>query len=77
VLSNGRFASALHRVINCYGRDRYSIPFFVTPDYDAVLEPLPQFIDADHPAGFAPCHAGNELHKLYRGLWPGVEQLVA
>jgi len=77
VLSNGRFASALHRVINCYGRDRYSIPFFVTPDYDAVLEPLPQFIDADHPAGFAPCHAGHELHKLYRGLWPGVEQLVA
>jgi isopenicillin N synthase-like dioxygenase len=74
VLTNGRFATALHRVINCYGRDRYSIPYFVTPDYDAVIETLPQFIDHDHPPGFASCQAGLELHKLYRGLWPSAGQ---
>jgi isopenicillin N synthase-like dioxygenase len=74
VLSNGRFASALHRVVNCYGRDRYSVPFFVTPDYDAVIETLPQFIDRDHPPGFAPCHAGEALHALYRSLWPNAGQ---
>jgi isopenicillin N synthase-like dioxygenase len=74
VLSNGRFASALHRVVNCYGSDRYSVPFFVTPDYDAVIETLPQFIDRDHPPGFAPCHAGAALHALYRGLWPNAGQ---
>jgi isopenicillin N synthase-like dioxygenase len=74
-MTNGRFASARHRVINAYGVDRYSVPFFVNPDYDTVVAPLPQFVDRDHPAAFQPYRAGDVLHTLFRNLWPGAGQV--
>jgi isopenicillin N synthase-like dioxygenase len=39
--SNDRFLSTPHRVLNISGRDRYSVPFFVSPEYDTVIECLP------------------------------------
>jgi len=69
-LTSGRFASALHRVINRYGRERYSVPFFVNPSYDVVLAPLPQFVDDAHPAQFGSYKVGEEQLKFYRSLWP-------
>jgi isopenicillin N synthase-like dioxygenase len=74
-LTNGRFASARHRVINAYGVDRYSAPFFVNPDYAALIAPLPQFVDREHPAKFEPYRAGDVLHGLFRSLWPGAGQV--
>jgi isopenicillin N synthase-like dioxygenase len=68
--TNGRFSSALHRVINRYGRERYSVPFFANPSYDAVLAPLPQFVDDAHPAQFGPYPVGEQMLSFYRGLWP-------
>jgi isopenicillin N synthase-like dioxygenase len=40
VWSDGIFSSTLHRVINRSGRRRYSIPFFMYPSYDALIQPL-------------------------------------
>jgi isopenicillin N synthase-like dioxygenase len=40
VWTDGVFSSTLHRVINRSGRERYSIPFFMYPSYDAVIQPL-------------------------------------
>jgi isopenicillin N synthase-like dioxygenase len=77
LVTNGRFTSALHRVINRYGRERYSVPFFANPSYDAVLAPLPQFIDAAHPAQFGTYAVGEEMHKFYRGLWPSAGKTAA
>ena len=37
--TNHRFASTLHRVVNSYGRDRYSIGIFANPNYDTVITP--------------------------------------
>ena len=76
-VTNGRFSSALHRVINRYGRERYSVPFFVNPSYDVTLEPLPQFIDGDHPAQFGPYHVGENMHNFYRNLWPSAGKTAA
>ena len=40
IWTNGRFSSTPHRVINRFGRDRYSVPLFVNPDSDASIAPL-------------------------------------
>jgi isopenicillin N synthase-like dioxygenase len=51
VWSDGIFSSTLHRVINRSGRRRYSIPFFMYPSYDALIQPLLKNPD---PANVAP-----------------------
>jgi len=40
--SDAIFSSTPHRVVNRYGLERYSVPFFVNPDYDTVFRPLVQ-----------------------------------
>jgi isopenicillin N synthase-like dioxygenase len=64
--SNDRFASALHRVINVSGRQRYSIPFFVGANADAVIEALPSCVDAENPARYPPVVAGDYIMQLIR-----------
>ncbi|VCU69789.1 2-oxoglutarate-dependent ethylene/succinate-forming enzyme [Pigmentiphaga humi] len=51
VWTDGVFTSAVHRVINRSGNERYSIPFFMYPSYDALIQPLIQNPD---PANIAP-----------------------
>ena len=67
LVTAGAFAAAMHRVVNRSGVDRYSVPFFCTPNYDAVLAPLPAFAPA---AEAAPLHVGERMLQFYRGLWP-------
>ncbi len=69
-ITNDRYLAAEHRVINRYGKERYSVPFFINPDYDATLAPLPQFVDASSAANYEAVNAGDFLHNFYRNLWP-------
>jgi len=39
-LTGGRYRSTPHRVRNHASRDRYSLPYFLDPGWDAVVEPL-------------------------------------
>ena len=67
-LTNDRYLAAQHRVINRYGRQRFSIPFFINPDYDATLATLPGFSSAT--PRYEPVHAGEKLRAFYHNLWP-------
>lgn len=77
VWTDGIFAATPHRVINRFGKERYSMPFFATPDYDAVILPMmTNPSPSDHPS-FAtsvdrskPTTSGEILHRVYSRIWP-------
>ena len=58
--TNGLFKATQHRVVNT-GRERLSMPLFFAVDYDTVVEPLPQFVSAERPAGYERIVAGKHL----------------
>jgi isopenicillin N synthase-like dioxygenase len=65
--TNDRYRSTLHRVRNnTSGRDRYSAPMFIDLNYYAKVECLPTCVDAQHPARYAPCTAGEHIAEMYR-----------
>jgi len=76
-MTNDRFLAAQHRVVNRYGRERYSVPFFVNPDYDTVLTTLPQFAAEGATALYEPVHVGEFMHSFYRNLWPSAGKTVS
>jgi isopenicillin N synthase-like dioxygenase len=52
--TNGRFLATPHRVLGGLPRDRYSIPLFYNPNFDAVVEPVRSCVSVDRPARFKP-----------------------
>jgi isopenicillin N synthase-like dioxygenase len=77
LITNDHYLAAEHRVINRYGKERYSVPFFINPDYDATIAPLPQFVPQGTTSVYQPAHAGEMLHNFYRNLWPSAGKSVA
>lgn len=63
--SNGLFRSTIHRVVQpSNGRERYSIPFFFEPDFDAVVECLDVCLGNEGPK-YPPVTAGQHLLNMY------------
>jgi isopenicillin N synthase-like dioxygenase len=50
VWSNDRYRAPVHRVLAMNRSDRYSLPFFFNPGYEAVVAPLPTVVSASRPA---------------------------
>lgn len=63
--TNDRYISTLHRVINTSGAERYSLPFFIDLDFDAVVKPVPTCVSADNPAKYAPYTCGQHKYKRF------------
>ena len=56
--SNDRFVATPHRVINASATERYSLPFFVDPNFEADLSALPTCVSESNPARDATTTAG-------------------
>jgi isopenicillin N synthase-like dioxygenase len=67
--TNERFQATPHRVINRSGRERYSIPFFFDPDFDAVIECLPSCQGPGNPARHAPITGGEHLLSMLKATF--------
>ena len=63
--SNGRYLSNLHRVRNRAGVERFSVPFFMNPDFDTVVEPLPELMAEGETPIHEPVHVGRHLLRFY------------
>ena len=59
--TNDLFASTYHRVINASGRERYSMPFFFDPNFEADLTVLPTCSGPDNPPKYPPTTGGQHL----------------
>jgi isopenicillin N synthase-like dioxygenase len=75
--TNGIYNSNMHRVKNNCGRgDRYSVPYFYGPRPDALIEPIPGCVDAEHPRRFTTCTAAEHVNEMFRrsyGYAPSLE----
>lgn len=76
--TNGRYKATPHRVISPSDRHRYSIPVFINPAYDTVVETFESCLTPGDD-GFAPITAGAYLERrfdetfTYRGADDGTE----
>ncbi len=64
--TNDRWVSTMHRVVNppdqvAARHSRISFPYFVQPNYDALIECIPSCIDAEAPAKYPPVLNGEYL----------------
>ena len=64
-LTNDRYTSTMHRVINTSGLERYSIPFFIDLDFDAIVEPVPTCVSAALPAKYEAYTCGQHKFKRF------------
>jgi isopenicillin N synthase-like dioxygenase len=63
--TNGRFQATPHRVINASGRERYSMPFFFDPNWDALIEALPGTVPPGETPRFPAVLAGPYLQSRF------------
>ncbi|WP_245947246.1 isopenicillin N synthase family dioxygenase [Jannaschia seohaensis] len=67
--TNGLFRSTPHRVLNLRP-ERFSMPYFVSADYDTEIAPLPGLVDAGCASRYPPFRAGDHLERMLRRDFP-------
>lgn len=70
--TGGYLRSTFHRVVN-NGRERFSMPFFMATDYDAVVKPIPGY-ESDEPR-HGPLIAGQHLLRMLMRDFPYLKRM--
>ncbi|OBY26116.1 isopenicillin N synthase family dioxygenase [Leisingera sp. JC1] len=76
-LTNDLYLANLHRVVNASGRERYSIPFFIDADADAVFQPLDSCVSAQNPARYEPVTCGAHKFGRFKDSFPHLKDKAA
>jgi isopenicillin N synthase-like dioxygenase len=63
--TNEKYKSNIHRVINKSGKERYSIPVFVSGNPDYLVECIPTCKSAETPAKFGPVTVEDAVSAAY------------
>lgn len=63
--TNDRYISTVHRVVNTSGRQRYSIPFFMDLDFDALVSVVESCQSEDNPPKYQPYTCGQHKYKRF------------
>ncbi|OUR77110.1 hypothetical protein A9Q83_12820 [Alphaproteobacteria bacterium 46_93_T64] len=69
--SNDRYKSTLHRVTGDLKSDRYSVPFFVEPNYDTTVEVFESCIKVGEQAKYPPIISGKWLASRFDAAYNG------
>ncbi|MEW1611500.1 MULTISPECIES: 2OG-Fe(II) oxygenase family protein [unclassified Streptomyces] len=68
--TNNQWVSTVHRVVNppaeLAGAERYSIPFFHQPNFDAVIECIPTCTGPENPPKHLPVRSGEYITGKFR-----------
>jgi isopenicillin N synthase-like dioxygenase len=59
--TNGVFTSTLHRVVNVSGQERYSLPYFFDPDFNAEVVCLETCLAPGETPKYPPTTSGQHL----------------
>ncbi|WP_422527182.1 isopenicillin N synthase family dioxygenase [Serratia fonticola] len=71
-MTNDRFISTPHRVINTSGKKRFAIPFFFEPNMHAQIAPLDIFTSANEPAKYPQIEYCEHLMKTIRSNYKDI-----
>ena len=61
--SNARFISNPHKVINASGHERYSVPVFVDPDWNTMINPVPAPGETPYPEAIT---CADHIYSIYQ-----------
>lgn len=68
--TNGKYAAALHRVLNTSGRERYSMPLFMHPSFHTQIDPRSLVGEEPAAAEFEAITAGEEVFEGFKKSRP-------
>ncbi|KNG87002.1 putative 2OG-Fe(II) oxygenase family oxidoreductase [Aspergillus nomiae NRRL 13137] len=65
-MTNGLYKSTIHRVVNYTGKERYSVPFFFSFNYDEIVETIPSCIPEGEQPKYKSINAGSYILERLR-----------